>query len=758
MIGQTISHYHVIEKLGGGGMGVVYKAEDTDLGRFVALKFLPDEVARDPQALERFRREARAASALNHPNICTIYEIGQEQGRPFIVMEYLEGETLADRIARGQLEQDQVLKLALEVIDALEGAHRKGLVHRDLKPANIFLTRSGHAKLLDFGLAKNLGLHLDGAAHGDLPTLGSEAFLTIPGLVVGTIAYMSPEQARGERLDQRSDLFSLGIVLYEMASGQRPFSGSTTAMVFDSILNREPEPVTKCSPGFPLGFANVLARLMAKNPRDRYQSAGEVGVSLQEVQRSGQVPSGEKIRTARRIPSIAVLPFANLSADADNQYFSDGLSEDLTSALARLEGLQVASRTSAFRFRGGIDVREIGRQLNVEAVLDGSVRRAGKRVRITADLVNVADGYHLWSERYDREIADLFEIQDEITAAIIKTLEPKLACQQQALTRRHSENLQAYELYLKGRRLWEQRAENTLRTGLEFFRAAIDLDPHYALAHAGIADSFSILATYGYMPRSEGRSTAEAAANMALELDSTLAEAHYSAGLSTSTFGSLIKAENHFRKALEIQPRSSGIHSYFGLYLASRHGSAEAAKSMQTALELDPLSPYVHALAGLTLISFRNYEEAMQRTSRALELQPNFVVALWARLVAACSLRRWEESFEAGRKLVLVSRRSAQFLGLMAMAYGMAGQREKALTIRQELLERQQLGEYITPTAFLAVDIGLDDMEAANSDLRTYVDEGGNGWSFAAFLGVNFDRLVAHPPNTDLLRRIELVD
>jgi serine/threonine protein kinase/tetratricopeptide (TPR) repeat protein len=758
MIGKTISHYRVIEKLGGGGMGVVYKAEDTELCRFVALKFLPNDVAQSPQALERFRREARAASALNHPNICTVYEIGQEHGRPFIVMEYLEGETLASRIARGQLELDQVLKLALEVIDALEGAHLKGLVHRDLKPANIFLTRSGRAKLLDFGLAKSFGRPLDGAVHGDLPTLGSDVLLTSPGLAVGTIAYMSPEQARGENLDGRSDLFSLGIVLYEMASGQRPFAGSTTAMVFDAILNREPEPVTKTSPGLPLAFANVLARLMTKNPRDRYQSAGEVGGVLQEVQRSRQGASGGKTGAGRKIPSIAVLPFTNLSADPDNQYFSDGLSEDLTSALARLEGLLVASRTSAFRFRGGVDVREIGRQLNVEAVLEGSVRRSGKRIRITADLVNVADGYHLWSERYDREIADLFEIQDEITAAIVKTLEPKLAVQQQALTRRHSENLQAYELYLKGRRLWEQRAENTLRAGLECFRAAIDLDPDYALAHAGIADSFSILATYGYMPRSEGRSRTEAAVKKALELDSTLAEAHFSAGLSTSVFGSVIKAEDHYRKALEIQPRSSGIHSFLGLYLSQRHRFAEAAISMQTSLELDPLSSYVHAIAGLTSLALRNYEEAMQRTSRALELQPNFVVALWPRLVAACSLNHWEESFEAGRKLAVLTRRSAQFLGLIAMAYGMAGQRDKALTIRQELLERQQLGEYITPIAFLAVDLGLDDMEAANSDLRTYVGEGGTGWSFLQFLGPNFDKLATHSPSTDLLRRIELLD
>jgi len=327
------------------------------------------------------------------------------------------------------------------------------------------------------------------------------------------------------------------------------------------------------------------------------------------------------------------------------------LSEDLTSALARLGGLRVASRTSAFRFRGAVDVREIGRQLNVEAVLGGSVRRSGKRVRITADLVNVADGYHLWSERYDREIADFFDIQDEITEAIIKTLEPKLAGQQQALTRRHSENLQAYELYLKGRHLWEQRGENTLRTGLEFFRAAIDLDPNYALAHAGIADSLSILALYGYISRREGRSHAEAAVKKALELDSTLAEAHFSAGLSTAIFACISKAENHFRRALEIQPRSSGIHLFLGICLAMRHRRAEAATSIQTSLELDPLSPYVHAMAGVSLFPFRNYEEAMQRARRALELQPDFVVALWIRLVAACSLSQWEESFEAGRKL-----------------------------------------------------------------------------------------------------------
>ena len=401
-------------------MGEVYRARDTRLDRVVALKILPAHLSENVEAKQRFDREARTISSLSHSNICHLYDIGSQDGIHFLVMEFLDGESLAERLKAGALPWPEVLRYGVEICEGLENAHRSGVIHRDLKPGNIFLTRDGHAKLLDFGLARNFGPSSDPLAP-DARTMASDLNLTSPGAAVGTVAYMSPEQARGERIDERSDLFSLGIVFYEMSTGRRPFDGATSALIFDAMLNRQADPPSQSNPQLPGELDSMIARLLAKDARQRCQSVREVLDGLRELERTRQNLSSGKIRAGRRIPSIAVLPFANLSADPDNQYFSDGLSEELTNALSRLHGLQVASRTSAFRFRGAdVDIREIGRQLNVESVLEGSVRRAGKRLRVTAQLVKVSDGYQLWSERYDREINDIFEIQDEITESIVE--------------------------------------------------------------------------------------------------------------------------------------------------------------------------------------------------------------------------------------------------------------------------------------------------------------------------------------------------
>ncbi len=753
--GTRLSHYEIVAPLGSGGMGEVYRARDTRLDRTVAIKILPAHLSSNAEAQQRFHREARAISSLNHPHICHLYDVGALDGMNYLVMEFLEGETLAKRLERGRVELDQLFVVALQILDALDKAHRTGLIHRDLKPANIFLTRDGHTKLLDFGLAKSSGPR-ENEIRADSPTV-SDAFLTSPGSAVGTVAYMSPEQARGEDLDARSDLFSFGVVLYEMGTGRRAFEGTTSALIFDSILNRQPQSASEVTSAIPPAFNSAVVRLMAKNPRDRYQTAREASEALQEIQRNRHLESSGKMGTRRKIPSIAVLPFTNLSADHDNDYFSDGLSEDLTTALARLQGLQVASRTSAFRFRGGnTDIREIGRQLNVEAVLEGSVRRSGKRLRITAELISVADGYHLWSERYDREITDIFEIQDEITAAIVKTLEPTLAGQQSALPRRHSENIAAYELYLKGRALWSLRSESNLRASIECFRAAIDLDPDYALAYTGLADSFSVLAFYGYIPASEGRGPAEAAIKKAIALSPDLPDTHLSLGLSAIAFSAqLAGAEPHIRKAVELDPRSSVAHAHYGLFLSSRRPE-EMDAPLRKAMELDPLSPFIHGITALAYFTAGRQEESLRSANRSLELQPNHVLGMWTKQRATAALGRWDESIEIGERLVSLTRHAALFCGLLAMSYALAGQREKALAIRRELLLRREAGEYVAPFCLLNIDVGLNDLENSRRDLLEHLEEGGGtGWSGNVVLGPFLARLRAYPPTAELLRKLD---
>ena len=503
MLGKTISHYHITSQLGEGGMGIVYEAEDTNLGRHVALKFLTPALANDAGLLQRFQREARAASALNHPNICTIHGIEQHDAEHFIVMELLDGESLADQIRRGALDLELVLTLGVQLADALESAHSKGIVHRDLKPANIFVTSRGQAKILDFGVAK-----IDGRAAADSNSMVATVRkdqLTSAGQTIGTIAYMSPEQARGEITDARTDLFSLGTVLYQMATGFLPFQGDTSAVVFDSILNREPTAPNHLNQSLPLEFGRIIGQALEKDRDLRYQSATDLKTGLKRLRRDLESASRQAAadsgsgtrRAASTDHSIAVLYFENLSGMKEDEYLRDGITEDITTELSKIAGLKTFSRAMVLAYRDkSVTAGKVGNELGASYVLTGSLRRAGARLRINAQLVDAATDFPLWSERYDREMEDVFEVQDEIAQKIAAALRITLSPQEQrALSAKPTENLQAYDLYLRGRNYARRVGRQDLQFALQMYENAVALDPHFALAHAGLG---KVCAEYYY--------------------------------------------------------------------------------------------------------------------------------------------------------------------------------------------------------------------------------------------------------------------
>jgi eukaryotic-like serine/threonine-protein kinase len=804
--GTFIGPYKVGESLGVGGMGEVYLAEDTRLERKVALKIMPSELVKDEKRLSRFEQEARAVSALNHPNIITLHEIGQTEQAHFIVTEFIEGETLRQRLSRSGMELLEVLDVAIQVANALVAAHTAGIIHRDIKPDNIMLRPDGYVKVLDFGIAK---LKEKSSQQQVTPKLESQnttirtPVKTEPGIIIGSPNYMSPEQARGFVVDERSDIFSLGVMIYEMATGKRPFEGETLTDLIVSILTKEPRPITEFLPEAPEKLDRIMARVLAKDLKARYQTATELLVDLRRVKQriefdaglevsvppESSVPptnpsapvktgSGEdkrtleiaktQLMTAERtsvgeiktladrrksqrrvllvllllmliagaataayllknrpqtIDSLAILPFTNTSGEAGVDYLSDGLTESLINQLSRSQKFKVMSRNSVFQFKNKqVDAREVAEKLNVKAVLTGRVTQNDDGLLINIELIDGRDNSQIWGERYSRKMSDLVAVEQEIAEQISDRLQLGLNPEdRRRLARQSTENPDAYQLYLRGRYHWNKRTPESMKRGIEYFKEALEKDPQYALAYAGLADCYALLGEYGRLPVRESAPLAKAAAEKAIALDNSLAEAHTSLAAVHEYEWNWGEAEKQYRLAIEMNPNYATAHHWYGVYLSSLGRFDEALPELKKALELDPLSLIINTGLGRLYCGARRYDEAIDQLKTTLEMEPNFAEAHFQLALAYEGKGKFEKAANSFQKSVELFE-DPTMRGWIAREQALAGRKDEARKLLEELktlAKRQYVSPYMIAMGYAA----LGDREQAFAWLeRAYED------------------------------------
>jgi serine/threonine-protein kinase len=783
--GFCLGPYEILAPLGAGGMGEVYKARDTKLDRDVAIKVLPQSVAVDPDTLARFEREAKAVAALSHPNILAIFDFGTHEGIAYAVMELLEGETLLGKLDAGPIPQKQAVDYALQIARGLSAAHEKGIVHRDLKPDNLFVTRDAHLKILDFGLAKRI----EAIAPGEETNAPTASGHTQPGTVMGTVGYMSPEQVRGLPVDHRSDIFSFGAIFYELLSGRRAFKRDTVSDTMAAIMRDEPPELSEAGRNISPALGHIVRHCLEKDRDSRFQSARDIafalGESLSGSAAAPATPAAHPPRSrafrpllwaagvavlaalaaaalwlhsgARAIDSLAVLPFVNAGGDPNAEYLSDGITESLINSVSQIPGIKVISRASAFHYKGkDVGAKTVGRELGVRAVLTGRIVQRGDALSIRAELVDARDDTHVWGDQYDRRLSDILTVQEEIARDISGKLRQRLTGEEKKrLTRRYTENPEAYALYLKGRYHWNKRTGQDLQKGIGYFQQAIEKDPAYALAYAGLADSYVILNQWGGLPSSETFPKAKAAALKALEVDDTLAQAHATLASVHESFNwDFSAAEKEFRRAIELDPKYPTVHHWYSLLLSWLGRHEQAIAEAERANELDPLSPIISNLRAAVFYNSRQYDRAIKAARKTLELDKGFSPALFSLGWALEQKKMYPEAIVALEEAARLSGRSIQAIAGLGHAYAVSGRREEAMRLIEELKVWSERGyDPLANIALVHAGLGQND-EAMRWLEKAY--QARSAWLIQLALKVDsrWDALRSDARFQDLLRRI----